>query len=791
MDKTVLISGGSGFLGINMVRHLLGQGGMKVRVLDIADFDYPEADRIGFIKGDIRDRETVARAMEGVQWVIHTAAALPLYKPADIFSTEVEGTRILLEAAHTAAVERLVHISSTAVYGIPDHHPLLEDDKLDGVGPYGQAKIDAEAAALGFKKVGKTYDTNAQQAATLSLIYKQTTDAQGNFARETDTTAHKQQVLAARFDNLKAKVGKGLLPVYNTLLDFTEKRMGPAFRAVTKAVQPVIAAIGDRLGPVIERVTGFMRENPAVVKAFAITLGILAGAIGLVTLATTAFSIALNSTGIPLVIIAIAALVAGLVYAYQHSEQFRVIVDKVGQLLRGFGAFVRDEIVPVVIDLAQKVAQHLQPAWAALVEFFTASVLPVVQQVLAKLQEWQPTIQRVIAVIAGLVAKWLEFYAMVYGKVIPVVLKVAGFLLRNLWPALAGGAVVIGMIINRLIAFGKKVWDAGTAVGEFARKVGDRIGKVLKWIGELPGKALAALGNVGELLYGTGKDIIQGLWNGLRKKWDEVKGWLSDRANDIQNALKKPLKIMSPSRVMMRIGGFIMAGLRNGLRNGFGGVDEVLGKIGDKVANFIDKNKVGKKLGKRAQAVIAQITAVAQGLRDALSARDDAASSVASGFSGEFNLSEIFGKNEFGISLGANSAVRAAQSIVARIRAFAGQLTQLVAAGMPGALVREVASLGSAEGKRVADVLLRGGAGAVSQISGAYNDFQAIAQSAGMTVANASYGVDIERAEAVFAAAIERGLAKMGIEVQAQIGVTNDAAVSIVNKGEKRKKKRR
>jgi len=154
MDKTVLISGGSGFLGINMVRHLLGQGGMKVRVLDIADFDYPEADRIGFIKGDIRDRETVARAMEGVQWVIHTAAALPLYKPADIFSTEVEGTRILLEAAHTAAVERLVHISSTAVYGIPDHHPLLEDDKLDGVGPYGQAKIDAEAACHEYREKG-------------------------------------------------------------------------------------------------------------------------------------------------------------------------------------------------------------------------------------------------------------------------------------------------------------------------------------------------------------------------------------------------------------------------------------------------------------------------------------------------------------------------------------------------------------------------------------------------------------------------------------------------------------
>ena len=92
--------------------------------------------------------------MDGVKWVVHTAAALPLYKPADIYSTEVEGTRIMLAAARKAGVERFVHISSTAVYGIPDHHPLLEDDKLDGVGPYGQAKIDAEAACREFREQG-------------------------------------------------------------------------------------------------------------------------------------------------------------------------------------------------------------------------------------------------------------------------------------------------------------------------------------------------------------------------------------------------------------------------------------------------------------------------------------------------------------------------------------------------------------------------------------------------------------------------------------------------------------
>jgi nucleoside-diphosphate-sugar epimerase len=150
----VLVTGGSGFLGINMVRHLLRKGESQIRVLDLAPFDYPEAGQVEFLAGDIRDRDQVARAMAGVKWVIHTAAALPLYKPADILSTEVEGTRILLEAARSAGVERFVHISSTAVYGIPDHHPLLEDDKLDGVGAYGQAKIDAEAVCREFRGHG-------------------------------------------------------------------------------------------------------------------------------------------------------------------------------------------------------------------------------------------------------------------------------------------------------------------------------------------------------------------------------------------------------------------------------------------------------------------------------------------------------------------------------------------------------------------------------------------------------------------------------------------------------------
>ncbi len=149
-----LIPGGAGFLGINLCRHLLARG-WAVRTLDIAPFDYPERDRVEAITGDIRDRAAVQAAMRDVQSVVHCAAALPLASRHDIMTTSVDGTRLLLEAAATAGVGRFVFISSTAVYGIPDHHPLCEDDPLHGVGPYGQAKIDAEALCAQARAAGR------------------------------------------------------------------------------------------------------------------------------------------------------------------------------------------------------------------------------------------------------------------------------------------------------------------------------------------------------------------------------------------------------------------------------------------------------------------------------------------------------------------------------------------------------------------------------------------------------------------------------------------------------------
>jgi murein DD-endopeptidase MepM/ murein hydrolase activator NlpD len=103
----------------------------------------------------------------------------------------------------------------------------------DPIEKYGvslnQAKIDAEAAALGFEKVGGALSSEASQAATMSLIMKQTGDAHGNFAKESDTFAHKQQVMTAEWGNLTTKIGELFLPIMATTFAFISDKVIPVF----------------------------------------------------------------------------------------------------------------------------------------------------------------------------------------------------------------------------------------------------------------------------------------------------------------------------------------------------------------------------------------------------------------------------------------------------------------------------------------------------------------------------------------------------------------------------------
>lgn len=142
-----LVTGGSGYFGSLLVAHLRAAG-HQVRVLDLNDADDRPPD-VELVRGDIRDRDTVAAAVEGVDIVFNNVAQVPLAKDHHLLrSVNVDGTTILLREAAAANVSKVVHTSSSAVFGVPESNPVLPTTVPSPVEAYGHAKLAAEWACL-------------------------------------------------------------------------------------------------------------------------------------------------------------------------------------------------------------------------------------------------------------------------------------------------------------------------------------------------------------------------------------------------------------------------------------------------------------------------------------------------------------------------------------------------------------------------------------------------------------------------------------------------------------------
>ena len=163
MGKTILVTGADGFIGSHLVEALVRQG-LPVRAFVLYNsfnswgwLDHAPAEikkELDVFSGDIRDPFGVRKAMEGCDIVLHLAALIAIpysyHSPATYVSTNVQGTLNVVQAAREVGVGRVVHTSTSEVYGTAQFVPITEEHPLKGQSPYSASKIGADQIAMSY-----------------------------------------------------------------------------------------------------------------------------------------------------------------------------------------------------------------------------------------------------------------------------------------------------------------------------------------------------------------------------------------------------------------------------------------------------------------------------------------------------------------------------------------------------------------------------------------------------------------------------------------------------------------
>jgi dTDP-glucose 4,6-dehydratase len=168
VPKRILVTGGAGFISSAFIRHLLHATPYEVVSLDALTYagnlenlaDIRSHERLSFVQGDIRDEALVRSVVEEVDVIVNAAAESHVEKSilegaSEFVATNVQGTRVLLDAIREVPVDRFILISSSEVYGTAETVPMDEEHPLNPRSPYAATKAGADRLAYSYHA---TYD---------------------------------------------------------------------------------------------------------------------------------------------------------------------------------------------------------------------------------------------------------------------------------------------------------------------------------------------------------------------------------------------------------------------------------------------------------------------------------------------------------------------------------------------------------------------------------------------------------------------------------------------------------
>jgi len=149
-----LVTGAAGFLGSHIIEKLYQTGERNIIAFDILACDQ-QFNEVKYVKGSVLDKELLFDLTKGIDYIHHNAALVPLTKSGqNFYQVNVIGTRNIVECCRRNGVKKLIHMSSSAIYGLPDEIPITEKTPYAPIEIYGQSKLDGEKEVWRFMDEG-------------------------------------------------------------------------------------------------------------------------------------------------------------------------------------------------------------------------------------------------------------------------------------------------------------------------------------------------------------------------------------------------------------------------------------------------------------------------------------------------------------------------------------------------------------------------------------------------------------------------------------------------------------
>jgi phage-related protein len=448
---------------------------------------------------------------------------------------------------------------------------------------------DPEKGVTKLMRSGVTFtDQQKKQITTLQhsgktleaqkIILREVNKEFGGSAAAQATAGDKFKVA---FGNLEESIGTALLPVLDKVLNagtkfatFLTNDISPNIRALNGYLAPAIASVKEFFSGLSDggQATGFLTTLKNIGSSIATNFLPVIRTIGTMIVTTV----------LPVLVRFGSYLVTNLFPIF--TKVGNIIATQVIPIIATLAKFFYGTLYPAVIKIVTAVAGSLKPVFDELFAQIQKTVLPIVTKLLEKFREWWPTIKKVIVIVLVVVGALLRLAAAILGKVLPPLIRFAGFLIRTVFTVIIA---VIGVIVKIVAAIIKIGGAIGTAIGwfgRFSKAVDAKIRAALGFIKDLPGKAKDALGNLSSLLVDKGKDIVQGLIDGIKKMGSKLAGFVKDFVKDhIPGPVAHVLGISSPSKVMAEQARWIPLGMVKGIDSQASVVDAAMIRLASRV----------------------------------------------------------------------------------------------------------------------------------------------------------------------------------------------------------------